>query len=209
VSASGIATGQSAGVATITAQSGSLSATADLVVEGSVLTAIQVMPQNSSLPQTIETQLKATGIFADGQSLDLTEAASWSSSTPSVATVSNAVDTAGIATGIVPGTTTITAVFAGQAGTATLTVTNATLNTIIISPTNPVISLGTSQQFVAQGTFSDGSALPITLQASWSSSNVAVATIKPNGLATSASAGTSTIQASLNGVNATTVMTVH
>jgi uncharacterized protein YjdB len=209
VSATGVATGQSAGVATITAQSGTLSATANLVVEGSALASIKVTPQNSSLPKTIETQLKATGIFTDGQSLDLTEAASWSSSSPSVATVSNAMDTAGLATGVAPGSTTITAVFAGQGGTATLTVTNATLNTITVSPANPIISLGTSQQFVAQGTFSDGSVLPVTLEAAWSSSDVAVATIRPNGLATSASAGTSTIQANLNGVSGSTVLTVH
>jgi beta-glucosidase len=43
----------------------------------------------------------------------------------------------------------------------------------------------------------------------WSSSDVAVATIKANGLATSASTGTTTIKAALNGVSGTAVLTVH
>ena len=209
VSATGSVTGQSAGIAIVTAQSGSLSATASLVVEGSALNSIQVTPLNSSVPKTIQTQFKATGIFADGESLDLTSAATWTSSNSSVATISNAAFTRGLAIGVASGTTTITAVFAGQSATATLTVTNATLNAITITPANPTIALGGSEQFAAQGTFSDGSTVIITLQATWTSSDVAVAAVKSNGLAISASSGTTTIQVSLNGVNGTTVLTVQ
>jgi len=207
VSASGIATGQSIGTATITVQMGSSSATSSLVVEGR-LTAIQITPQSFNLPATIETQFKATGTFSDGQQFDLTSAVTWTSSSPSVATVSDAGTTAGVATGVAPGTTTISAVFAGQSTTATLTVTNVTLTSIAITPADSTISLGDSQQFTAHGTFSDGSSLNIGLQVSWSSSDVAVATIKSNGLASSASQGTTTIQAGLEGVSGTTTLTV-
>ena len=210
VNSIGLVTGESAGVATINVQQGSsLSAAASLVVEGSALLSIQVTPQGSRVPATIEESLQATGNFADGQSLDLTSAVSWTSSSPSVATISNAFYTHGVATGIAPGTTTITAVFSGQSGTATLTVTNATLDSITVSPANPTITLGASEQFEAHGTFSDGSVLAITDQAAWSSSNVAVAAINSVGVASSASAGTSTIKASLNGVSGTTNLTVQ
>ena len=209
VGISGVATGQSAGTATITAKLGTTNASASLVVEGSSLVSIKITPQNLKLPATIETQLTAMGTFSDGQQLELTSAATWTSSTPSVATVSNSADTPGVATGVATGSTTISAAFAGVSASTGLTVTNATLTSISVTPSNPTINLGSSQLFAAQGTFTDSSTVNITVQVAWSSSDVAVATIKSNGLASSASAGTTTIKASLNGVNGTTVLTVQ
>jgi len=209
VAVSGNTTGQSAGTATITATSGTLSASAHLVVEGSNLVSIKITPQNLKLPATIETQLKAIGTFSDGQQLDLTSAATWTSSAPSVATVSNASNSGGVATGVAIGSTTITAAFAGISATTNLTVTNATLVSINVTPSNSAINLGSSQTFTAQGSFTDGSTVNITVQVAWSSSDVAVATINSSGTASSASKGTTTIQASLNGVNGTTTLTVQ
>jgi hypothetical protein len=209
VGLSGVATGQSAGTSIITAKVGTISASASLVVEGSTLVSIKVTPQSLKLPATIETQLTAMGKFSDGQQLDLTSAVTWTSSTPSVATVSNSADSAGVATGVATGSSTVSAAFAGISGTTNLTVTTATLTSIAVTPINPTISLGSSQLFAAQGTFTDSSVVNITVQVSWTSSDVGVATIKSNGLASSASTGTTTIKASLNGVNGTTVLTVQ
>jgi len=209
VSTAGVATGQSAGITTVTAQSGSVSATANLVVESAALTSIHVTPQSSTIPATIDLQFTATGTFANGDTQDLTAAAIWTSSSSSFATISNAQGSIGRATGVAPGTATISAVFSGQVGTATVTVTNATLNSIAVTPASASISAGASQQFNASGTFSDGSVIGITGQAAWISSNVNVATISANGLATSAAAGTATIKATMNGVNGTAILTVQ
>jgi trimeric autotransporter adhesin len=213
VGISGNTTGQSAGTATITATipatSGTLSASAHLVVEGSSLVSIKITPQNLKLPATIETQLKATGTFSDGQQLDLTSAATWTSSAPSVATVSNASNNGGVATGVAIGGTTITAAFAGISATTNITVTNATLVSIAVTPPDSIINLGSSQTFAAQGSFTDGSTVNISVQVAWSSSDVTVATINSSGKASSASQGTTTIQASLDGVNGTTTLTVQ
>jgi hypothetical protein len=212
VGISGVATGQSAGTTTITAKIGTISNSAPpLIVEGSNLVSIKITPQSLKLPATIETQLTATGTFGDGNQLDLTSAVTWTSSTPSVATVSNSADTAGIATGVAPGSTTVSAAFAGVSATTplTITVTTATLTSIAVMPSNPSIPLGSSQLFAAQGTFTDSSVVNITVQVTWDSSDVTVATIKSNGLASSASTGTTTIKASLNGVNGSTILTVH
>jgi hypothetical protein len=209
VGVSGVVTGQSAGTATITAKIGTITASASLVVEGSSLVSIKITPQGLKLPATIETQLTATGTFSDGQQLDLTSAVTWTSSTPSVATVSNSADSAGVATGVATGSATVSAAFAGVSATTNLTVTTATLTSISVTPGNPNISLGSSQLFVAQGAFTDSSVVNITVQVAWTSSDVTVATIKSNGLASSAATGTTTIKASLNGVNGTAVLTVH
>ena len=126
-----------------------------------------------------------------------------------MATVSNASNNGGVATGVAIGSTTVTAAFAGISATTNVTVTNATLVSIAVTPPNPIINLGSSQIFAAQGSFTDGSAVNIAVQVAWSSSDVTVATINSSGKASSASQGTTTIQASLNGVNGTTTLTVQ
>jgi hypothetical protein len=210
VGVSGLATGQSSGTATITAKIGSLTGTfSGLVVEGSSLVSIKITPQSFKLPAAIETQLIAMGTFTDGKQLDLTSAVTWTSSAPAVATVSNASVNPGVATGVATGSTTISAAFSGINATTSLTVTNATLTSITVTPSNSAINLGSSQTFSAQGSFTDGSTVNITVQVVWSSSDVAVAAINSSGTASSASKGTTTIQASLNGVNGTTTLTVQ
>jgi trimeric autotransporter adhesin len=209
VAPSGTATGQSAGIAVIKAQVGTISGTVSLVVEGSSLASLQVSPASFSIPASLRTGITATGMFANGDSLDLTGIVAWTSSAPSVATVSNAPGSQGTATGLTPGSTTISAVFAEQAGRATLTVTNATLVSISVTPASMSISPGSAQQFKAVGTFSDGFVLNITSQANWDSSDIAVATVNAAGLASSAGSGSTTITASLNGVSGNAILTVQ
>jgi trimeric autotransporter adhesin len=177
-------------------------------VESAALTSVQVTPANTQVPVTIRTQFKATGTFSNGDVQDLTGFVAWTSSKPSVATISSAQSTAGSAAGVQPGSSTISAVFAGQSGTALLTVTNATLNSIAIAPGSASIAPGGSQQFTATGTFSDGSTFGLTSQVNWASSNPAVAAIS-RGLANGVTSGTSTVSASLNGVVGNAVLTVQ
>ncbi|MGD0760582.1 MAG: Ig-like domain-containing protein [Candidatus Sulfotelmatobacter sp.] len=208
ISSFGQVTGQSAGTAIITAQQGSVSGTAALVVESSSLSSVTVTPAIASVAEQTATQFNAIGTFADNSTQNLTSSVSWTSSPASIATVSNASPTKGLATGVAPGTATITALFAGQSGAATLTVTNATLDSITVAPDTTTISLGGTQQFTATGNFSDGSSENLTAQVTWSSSEVSVATISPGGLASTAGKGSTTITAKMNGVSGTAALTV-
>lgn len=72
---------------------------------------------------------------------------------------------------------------------------------VSIAISAPLVSIpkGTTDQFTAIGTYSDGSTADITAQAAWGSSDPAV-TITAAGLATGAAAGVSNITASLNGI---------
>jgi uncharacterized protein YjdB len=205
----GQVTGQSPGTATIAAQQGSVSGTANLVVESSSLTAVQITPASATVAQQTGIQFSALGTFVDGSTQNLTNSVSWTSSPMSVATVSDGAGSVGLATGIAPGAATITAVFAGQVGTALLTVTNAALTSITVTPSGASLVLGSSQQFTATGNFSDGTTENLTTQVAWSSSSVNVATIDGSGFASTAGTGTTTITASMNGVTATTVLTVY
>jgi hypothetical protein len=208
VNTTGFVTGQGGGVVTITARQGSVVGTANVLVESAALTSIQVSPANSQVPVTIRAQFKAVGTFGNGDQQDLTAFATWTSSKPAFATISNAQSTAGSATGVQAGTTTISALFAGQVGTASLTVTNATLTSIAVTPGSASIPVNSSQQFTATGTFSDGSAFGLTSQANWSTSNPGVASVS-NGNAIAISSGTATISAAVNGVTGAATLTVQ
>jgi uncharacterized protein YjdB len=202
-------TGQSPGTATITAQLGSVSGNASVVVESSPLTSVQITPASATVAEQTSTQFSAIGTFADGSTQNLTNSVSWTSSPISVATVSDVAGTSGLATGIAPGTATIAALFASQVGTASLTVTNAALTSITVTPSDASVALGGSQQFTAIGNFSDGTTENLTTQVTWTSSSANVATINGRGLASAAGTGTTTITASMNGVTAATVLTVY
>jgi uncharacterized protein YjdB len=205
----GLATGQSAGTATITAQQGSVSGTAAVVVASSTLKSIQVSPPSATVAEQTGTQFNAVGIFADNSTQNLTGSVTWTSSPASIATISNASPTKGLATGVSPGSAFITALFAGPSGNATLAVTSATLTSIAVTPADPTIALDDTQQFTATGTFSDNSTEDLTDQVTWSSSDVSVATMKADGLASTAGIGTTNITATMNGVKGATTLTVH
>ena len=84
-----------------------------------------------------------------------------------------------------------------------------TLSSITVTPINPSIATGATQQFTVIGTYSDGSTQNITSQVSWTSSSTGVATINGSGLATGVSAGTTTISAALSGVSGITTLAVQ
>jgi WD40 repeat protein len=84
-----------------------------------------------------------------------------------------------------------------------------TLQSIAVTPANPTISTGATQQFTATGTYSDGSTQDLTSQVTWASSDTAVATTSTSGLATGVGAGTTTISAARDGVTGSTTLTVQ
>ena len=67
----------------------------------------------------------------------------------------------------------------------------ATLQSIAVTPANPSVAKGLTQQFTATGTFSDNSTQNLTAQVTWASATTAVATINSSGLATAIATGTS------------------
>ena len=87
-----------------------------------------------------------------------------------------------------------------------------TLVSIAVTPANPSIVSGTTQQFTATGTYSDASTQNITASVTWSSSSIAAATISnvggSKGLATGVAAGNTTITATLGLISGNTQLTV-
>ena len=94
-------------------------------------------------------------------------------------------------------------VLAGCGGTG-----KPTLKSIVVTPMNPTIVLGTTQQFTATGTFSDNTTQDITASVTWSSGTAATATISAGGLATSVAGGTSVITATSGTITGTSTLKV-
>jgi hypothetical protein len=74
------------------------------------------------------------------------------------------------------------------------------LTSIAVTPANPTVTAGATQQFTAVGTYQDNSTQDISTHVSWNSTNTTAATINSAGLATGQAAGSSTVTASLNGI---------
>ena len=153
-------------------------------------------------------QFTATGTYSDSSTQDLTTQVTWASSNTSVASISNTAGSQGLASGVASGSSTISAMLGGVAGSTVLTVTAAALESISVTPANPSIPIGEVQPFTAIGTYSDNSTHDLTSQVTWASATTSVATITSGGLATAVSTGTSTISATLDGVSGSTVLTV-
>src|SRR6185312_3882265 len=183
-------------------------------VTNAVLRSITVEPATATIARGAHQQYVALGHYSDGTTHVITNAVTWSSSAPGTANIGNSPRKRGIATGKKAGAVTITATLNGIAGTASLTVTSATLVSIAVTPATPQIANGSKQQFTAIGTFSDNSTSDITASVAWSSSNTGVAAISNKnffeGIANAVAVGTTTITAfdSGTGVSGTTVLTV-
>ena len=163
------------------------------------LVSVSISPPDVPLGLGASQRLIAMGTFTDG-STEILSSLSWSSSDPAVVTVSNDSGSDSVAFGNSTGTATVTATDGAVSASRMLTVGAATLVSIAVTPAGPTIAKGTSEQFTATGTYTDGSTQNLTGSVMWTSGTPTVATINAAGLATGVSTGTSSITASLNGV---------
>jgi len=208
----GTATAVATGTSSISAALMGVTGTTVLTVTAAVLQSIALTPANPSVPAGGTDQFTATGTYSDQSTQDLTTQVTWASATTSVATISSASGSQGLATAVATGTCSISAILAGVTGTTVLTVSPAVLLSIAVTPVNPSIVAGITDRFTATGTYSDKSTRDLTTQVTWASANTSVATISnaagSKGLATAVATGTSSISAALAGVTRTTVLTV-
>jgi trimeric autotransporter adhesin len=208
----GFATAAGSGSTVIMATLGSVSGSTSLTVTAATLASIGVTPANPTLPTGLQQSYTATGVYTDGSMHDLTGSVVWTSSSPSVGSISNTAGSIGRGTAVGPGSTTITATLGTVSGSTTLTVTAATLVSIAVTPPNLSIPRGLSPQFTATGTYTDNSTRNLTTKVTWSSSDISVATVSNasgfDGLGDAVSPGTVTVTATLGAISGSTGITV-
>jgi len=200
------------GTTQITATHMGKSVTATLTVTTATLVSITVTPVNQFVPAGYSLSLQAIGNYSDGTTRNLNAEVLWSSSNPSVATISNASGTGGRVTGVASGTTTVSATLPAASGTTSLTVTPEILNSIVVEPASVTVVVGGTRQATAKGYFSGGSVLDLTTVVKWQVTPRSVASVgnasASKGLVTARKVGGATIRAKKDGKTGTAWLSV-
>ncbi len=190
------------GTAAITASSGGVSGSSLLTVTAPGPSSVTVTIANPAV--TVGSITSATGVVRDiNGSVLIGSPVIWSSSSPSIASITSL----GIITAIAPGTTSITGTSGGLSGTALLTVTPAPVSTVTVSLGSSTVSPGSSTQATAITRDALGNTL-IGRTVTWGSSNQSVATVSATGLVTTLSIGAVTITATSEGKSGVASLTV-
>ena len=192
VSASGVAStpsGATAGPASVTATVGSISDSFDITVTAATLQSITITePDGWDIPIGTDLQFFASGTYSNGAVLDVTNTATWTA-TPAGRITITAGGLASAPSSATTGSATVTATIGAISDSSMGSVAPAVLESIVVTPDNITRAVGTTQQYTATGTFSDGGQLDITNSVTWSTSNGAFATVSSTGLATMVAPG--------------------
>lgn len=167
-----------------------ISATVNVIVTDVVLESIQVTPSPLSLASGNSQQLLAMGRFSDSTIFDIGNALIWLSVNPETASVSQL----GLVMGVNPSTTMISAAIGQITTSVDVTITDAILESIQVTPSPVSVASGNSQQLVAMGSYSNNTAADVSNSVVWISVDPETATVSPLGLVTGVKTGTTEIQ---------------
>ncbi len=190
VDATGLVTAVGAGTTTITASStnGPFTASTTLTVTAATLNTITLTPPAVSVARGLSQQLKATGIYSDGTSADLSGSVTW---TPSTLNEVN-ITPGGLLTGTAAGATpTISATWQTMTSSATIavTVTPQIPQSIVVTAAATSVSTGHPLQLTATATYSDMTTANVSNSAVWASSPPNLVSVTNTGLASTVAAG--------------------
>jgi hypothetical protein len=164
------------------------------------VTALQVLPSNSSFAPGVTQQYTATATYGDNSTGDVTSSVTWSTTPTNIATISSS----GLLTAVSLGTATVQASSGSVIGKTGVTVASQTVTSVSITPVTPLplsLSLGpTTLQFTATATYANGSMANVSATATWTCTPSSVATISSTGLVTAVAVGNATVSATAGGV---------
>lgn len=174
---------------------------------------LAVFPTAASIAAGDTQQFTATLYYEDGREEPVTDDVAWQSSDTSVATISGAAGSEGLASGLSQGTVSIRATHgSGLSASAELQVLEPALVSLVIDPASTDVIEGEEQRLFALASFSDESVLDVSSDADWSSSNNSVASVDNSaadgGVVSGIRAGSATVTAAYRGLAATSAITV-
>lgn len=190
--------GRTSGSTRVNATYGGRTASATLTVTPAVLTRIDITPANASFPKGTHQQFRATGLYSDQSTQDLTRSVAWSAQAPAVL----AIDDKGEGLGLAVGSTQVSASQGSIRGSVTATVSSAVLTGLTLDPPTSSVPSGLSQTLVATALYSDGTSRDVTGETSFLSDDDNVATVSndaPRGVVRANAPGTTTITARYDG----------
>lgn len=200
-SENGLAKGLKTGTTNIQASFGGFdSPQLPVEVTEAKLQSISITPNTFSLPLGTEKKLVVTGHFSDGSVADITQDITWEHGERSNVRIQNGVF---FATEL--GEVSLTAKYENnQSASATITVTDAVVTEITVSPSSASIAKGTTQEFTATALYTDGETKNVTNEVTWESSDYRVLTINTN-KASGKEIGQASVTAIFNGEKSTPV----
>jgi len=157
-----------------------------------------------SMTVTVGSQISLQALVQDpsGKTIPATDVF-WSVQDPSIATVSSA----GIVTGLAPGTTHVSASVNGKSGVAMITVEKTPVASVVVTPPHVDAVPGVRTQLSAVAY--DAAQNPLAGRAiTWSTSNATVATVDADGMASAVGPGAATITATAESKSGTATITV-
>lgn len=202
VDASGRVAAVKAGLTTISAISGGSIGSIPVTVSRGSATSLQILPASPSVLVGATAQLVGQVLDQNGLTMAAQEV-TWTSSNPSVATVT----AAGLLKGLGTGTTQITATAGSLSSTVQASVTAVPVAGVTLTPSSATLDVNDVVSLIARATDSNGNVLTGRVT-TWSSSNTSVVTVSPAGVATAVSPGVATVTASVEGKTANASITV-
>lgn len=170
---------------------------------------IEITIINTNMPVGSKQQLVAQGKYANSTVHNITDIVEWVVNDCDNIIIDN-VTTKGLITAKGQGKANITAKL-GKVSSAVkaITVTDAKLESIAITPASQKIASGLRQQFIATGAYADKSTGDITNRVIWVSSNNSIATIDSNtGILSAVAPGLVKITALLEEITSTTDISI-
>ena len=173
---------------------------------------LEVSPPRVAVALGTSTQFLVFARYRDGALRAVTDEVVWRVDDEALATLGAPGNVQGVGLGTVA--VHVRHEASALSATAELLITPAVLTAIAVTPSNPSLAAGTTQQFAATGTFSDNTTQDLTDQVVWSSDATGTATVSNGvgfeGLATAVAPGAATIAAThvASGVQGLTTLTV-
>ncbi len=128
---------------------------------------LSISPLIESINVATTLQYQAYLLNDQGISTDVSDSVTWSTDDNSIAELSNN----GLASGLSQGETIVTAEFNGLSSSASLTVTDLTLDSLQVTPAQSISLVGINTQFLSYALFTDGSNQDVTQNSLWTSAD--------------------------------------
>lgn len=194
----GLLTGLSNGEVRVRARLNSASAQVNVLVTTAQVVSVKVSIPSNTLPLGAALQATALSQLSDGSEVDSSGQVSWSSSNPSVASVSSN----GIIQAEKIGTAEIRASIQGKSDSLEVTVTDAVLSSLEVIPASVSVPLGLSEELQVLAHFSDSTSIYVTSFVTWDVVDPNVAEIVSNKIETK-SIGNTVLTANYGGISRT------
>lgn len=202
VSSTGNVTALAQGTTTVSATSEGRVGTATVVVLARLASTVTLTPGSNTLVEGATQQLTTQITDPQGNLLP-DRPITFSSDATAVATVSST----GLITAVAPGSARITATSEGKSGTATVQVIPVPVATVQVTPASVSMVTGTTQTLTAIARSASGAVLT-GRTVTWTSGAPSVASVGTTGVVTSVGPGVALILAAVDGVTATSTVTV-